>query len=120
MSWPSIQKASAEYGWLLTLVVAALALAVVYTRPIDQIPATEQVHRMVPASPGLVSAIQLCKSETASGDKSYDAQAGADRYTVVDGVSTLQWLDNSLHLAIVDGQVVTISEDVEKCLRDRL
>ena len=116
-------KAARDYGWLIGVagfVLGAVALGVVvYARPVSEVPATTKVVTEVvaPASPGLVTAIEVCKMGEVREDE--DLHTGETKYTAVYGLSTVQYIDNDLLLAVVDGQTVRISEEVAKCLRDR-
>jgi len=54
-----LTRAASSYGWLLALAVAALALAVVYVRPIAAIPTTRTIRALSPAE--LTTALDVCE-----------------------------------------------------------
>lgn len=121
-----MRRAASDYGWLLALAVAALALIVVYTRPIAAIPATTEIKRVAPASPAGTVRLQVCE-DARSVIVYTDHSIGADAY-VVAGAVTLRWVDTPpANLAaetwnpkaILEGEVADITSDVIKCLYRR-
>ena len=119
-----------EGGPLLFATLVALSvgafLAVVYTRPVGVIPATTEVKRIAPASPGGTVRLQVCEDARTIAVYA-DQSIGADAYVAV-GAVTLRWVDNppaDLNAgtwnpkAILEGEVADITRDVIECLYRR-
>ena len=116
-----LQRFNALPATPIALVAVALALFAVYLAlpeiGIDSQPA-EDVRVVAPASPGLARAIDICKFGAVS--RRLIDEGDGYRYTAIFGLEVLQWPDAPLGrnpLALVNGEAVTLSDEVMTCLR---
>jgi hypothetical protein len=103
------------------LAVALLALYQVSGEPAGNAPLTDgDTKIIVPASPGLVTATAVCEFGDYSG-RDDDHMAGT-RHVSTFGLSVLQWVepfDGDNMIGILDGEPITLSEEVKACFRGK-
>lgn len=101
--------------------VALLALYRTLGQPYGTAPLTSGDTKVVaPASPGLARAIDICKFGEVS--RQLTDNGSGYRYTAIFGLDVLRWPDDppgKNPLALVNGDTVTLSDEVMKCLRDK-
>lgn len=117
--------AARGYGWALALgaVVVALFvfLVVLPSGGVDTTPTHDDGPTViVPASPGLTRAEEVCKNGVVSKDVMYET--GDMRYTAIFGLAVLKWPDSPRGknpIGLLDGEPLTLSDEVMKCLKER-
>ena len=103
---------------VLFIVIAVLVTRVLNTPP----PLVAQPHDVVvPTSPGLTAALAVCKQGMVSKVEMQET-AGDYRYTAIFGLDVLRWPDSPRGrnpIGLLNGEPLTLSEELQKCLRDR-
>lgn len=110
-------------GIVATISVSSFVIALGMTRfdvpELRNITGTKP-HITAPASPGLTSAVEICKYGEVS--RVPVTERGGYRYTGVFGLDVLQWPDDPPgrnHIGLINGEPVVLSAEVEKCLRNK-
>ena len=108
---------------VLCALVAYTAATVAVSRAVDRTPPLVAQPRdvVVPASPGLTAALTVCKQGMVSKVEMQET-AGDYRYTAIFGLDVLRWPDSPKGrnpIGLLNGEPLTLSEELQKCLRDR-
>lgn len=105
----------------MALLVAAYALYQVSGDPVGDVPGTGPTTEvLVPSSPGLTTATDVCEFGDYSGRA--DEHIAGTRHVSTFGLSVLQWVDpfdGDNMIGILDGEPITLSEEVKSCFRDK-
>jgi hypothetical protein len=105
----------------MALAVASLALYQASGEPVGNAPLTDgDTEVIVPSSPGLVTATEVCEFGDYSGRA--DEHVAGTRHVSTFGLSVLQWVepfDGDNMIGILDGEPITLSEEVKACFRGK-
>ena len=112
----------------LTVILPVLAFSVVNVglpaAGVDTQPVTSDapvVTVVAPASPGLTKALDICKLGMVS-KVAMPERAGDYRYTAIFGLDVMSWPDSPRGknpIGLLNGEALTFSEDLQKCLKER-
>lgn len=118
----SFRRAGKDYGWALALAAVLLALFLMYTEQAPEsagIPLPGDTKIVAPASPGLVTAIRVCKLGSVS---KRPTEGGDLKYVAIFGLDVIEWPDSpkgKQPLGLVNGEPIMLSDEVRTCLRER-